>query len=316
MPFKIFAAVLTVGVFVCSGCGGGPGEQERGKTARTAGVPTETQISNLAYSGVYEGTTVTLRDGRYEGEPFAEGGASRPTLEWVDRLYGLGDLTGDGINDAAVFLAENSGGSGVRLYLAAVSIENGQPANLGTALIGDRVQVRSIDIVDGKVWLDIVEQGPEDAACCPSQLARKAWELMDGSLVETAVEITGRLSLALLLETEWVLTHFNLGEPAPAEPEITIAFEEGKIAGSSGCNRYFTSIEETSPGEIRVGLLASSRRDCPRAIKQAEYSYVMRLTRIQSYGFLMGKLALGWQSNDGWHGTMLFARRPPTPPVP
>jgi heat shock protein HslJ len=320
MPFRIFGLTLSVLIVVCFGCGGDDASHSGGQSDDTAsqdtGVPTRNQIANLTYSGVYEDEAVALRDGRFEGEPFALGGASRPTLEWTDQLYMLGDLTGDGIKDAAVFLVESSGGSGTRLYIAAVSIQDGQPVNVGTALVGDRPHVRSIDIADGNIWLDIVEQGPDDAACCPTQLARKSWALKDGGLVETAAEVTGSLSLEVLLETEWVLTHFNIGEPAPAEPEITIAFEEKRITGFSGCNRYFAAIEETTPGDVRLGAVAATRMSCPDAIENTEYFYQLRLARVNSYRFLMGNLALGWRADTSWHGTMFFAPRPPTPPVP
>lgn len=316
MSLNTFVTKWVVFVLVCCGCGCDSGGQNARTAAQNERVPTEAQIANLTYTGIYENQPVALRDGRYEGEPFVEGGASRPTVQWVDWFYGFGDLTGDGNDDAIVFLSETSGGSGTRLYIAVVSIQNGQAVNAGTAFVGDRPQVRSFDIADGKVQLDIVEQGPGDAACCPTQLAHKEWGLKDGSLVEVAAEITGSLSLEVLFETEWILTHFNIGEPVPAEPEMTITFEEGKIGGSAGCNRYFTAIEETAPGNIRIGVLAISQKTCPEAIAQTEYFYTLRLARINSYSFLMGNLALDWRSEDGWHGTLLYVPRPSTAPAP
>ena len=92
-----------------------------------------------------------LEDGRFEGEPFVPGGAARLTVEMLDDMTTHGDLDGDGTDDAAVVLAVNSGGSGTRLYISAVTTRYGDPASYGTMLVGDRPQIRSIDIADGKV---------------------------------------------------------------------------------------------------------------------------------------------------------------------
>ena len=100
-------------------------------------------LRNGAYQGIYE-QPVQLSDGEYAGEPFVEGGASRPTVTLVDMFNSWGDLNGDGIQDAAVILAENSGGSGVFIYLAAVTDQEGKPVNVATQLLGDRVDLKSL----------------------------------------------------------------------------------------------------------------------------------------------------------------------------
>ena len=46
---------------------------------------------NATYSGIYE-HTITLRDGRWEGEPFIKGGASRPAVGLVEDFSLTGDL--------------------------------------------------------------------------------------------------------------------------------------------------------------------------------------------------------------------------------
>ncbi|UCH85266.1 MAG: META domain-containing protein [Candidatus Latescibacterota bacterium] len=313
MLSKIALIILTVSLLAGFGCGGDDGSESGGQ--KNPAVPTTNQIANLTYSGVFD-SPVTLSRGRYEGTPFAPESASRPTLEWAASLFALGDLTGDGDDDAAVLLVESSGGSGTRLYLAVVTIRDGEPVNVGTVLIGDRPQVRSLKIADANIWMDLVEQGPDDAACCPTQLARKAWRLQNDTLTESASQIEGTLSIEMLLGTEWVLTHTNIGEPAPPEAEITMEFLEGKITGSSGCNNYFAIIEETSPGNVRMGPLASTRKACPEELEQIEYFHRLRASRVKTYWFFLGRLALSWRSPDGWNGTMLFVPRPPTPAAP
>jgi heat shock protein HslJ len=254
---------------------------------------------------------VTLKDGRWEGEPFVPGGASRPRLTLArDFLLG-GDLDGDGSEEAVVLLSESSGGSGSNGYLAVVGRRGEGLVNLGTELVGDRVQIRSARISGRRIELDVVQAGPQDAACCPSQKATRAWALAADGLREVASETTGTLSLADLGGVEWVLTHFGWEDPAPPKPAITLVFEGERIAGSSGCNRYFAGVEVgEAAGELEIGPTAGTRMACPEAEMALEDRYLKALGRVVRFGFATGRLALTW-SEDGSTGIMLFASGQP-----
>jgi LysM repeat protein len=152
-------------------------------TASASGNLTLADLRNATYQGIYA-EPVQLTDGKYEGKPFVEGGASRPTVTFVDPFHALGDLNGDGLEDAAVVLAENSGGSGVFLYLAAVVDQNGTPANVATQLLGDRVEIKSVAVDGGEIVIDMVTQGPNDPFCCPSLEVTLRYRLEGDRLVE------------------------------------------------------------------------------------------------------------------------------------
>ncbi len=139
-------------------------------------------LKNGVYEGIYA-EPVQLADGKFEGEPFVEGGASRPTVTFVNHAFG--DLNGDGATDAAVALVENSGGSGVFWYLAAMINQDGKPVNVATHFLGDRWQVQSMVITDGEIVLDAVTHGPEDPMCCPSVEKSLTFVFQDGQWVET-----------------------------------------------------------------------------------------------------------------------------------
>jgi hypothetical protein len=199
--------------------------------AATAGQPpagnlTLTQLRNATYQGIYN-QPVQLTDGKYEGPPFVEGGASRPTVTFIDRFYALGDLNGDGVPDAAVLLAENSGGSGVFVYLAAVVDRDGQPVNDSAQLLGDRPDIQSIVIDQGEILINMLVAGPDSPLCCPNLPVSPRFRLEGDKLVELtdyvstyqetlpAADSTGRdITLTLKADdTADLSTNYMNGQP-------------------------------------------------------------------------------------------------------
>lgn len=275
-----------------------------------AGAPSEEELSNATYRGIYD-TPVTLDEGAWQGEPFVPGGVSRPRLELARDFRLAGDLDGDVSEEAVVLLSGSSGGSGTHGYLAVVGRRGGDLVNLGTALVGDRVQIRAARISARRIELEVVQAGPGDAACCPSQKATRVWALGADGLQEVASEITGALSLADLGGVEWALTHFGWKDPAPPGPAITLVFEGERVSGSSGCNRYFAGVETgKAPGELKIGAVGATRMACPEDRMALEGRYLEALGRVVRFGFVTGRLVLTW-SEGGATGIMLFVPRQP-----
>ena len=107
--------------------------------------------------------TVSLVNGSYSDVS----GSGTFSVQMLN-VYAIGDLNGDGKNDAAVILAENDGGSGVFESVIALVDQAGAPHQVSQAQLGDRVLVNSVDISSGVIHLDLVVQGPSDPLCCPS----------------------------------------------------------------------------------------------------------------------------------------------------
>ena len=278
-------------------------------TAGEAFAPaTWEELADVRLGGILD-EEVQLVDGRWEGEPFAEGGASRPAVGLVDDFLLLGDLTGDGNSESAALVWTSSGGSGTFDYIA-VAGRDGQGAAtvIDTAELGDRVKVRAGRIVEGRLELDVVQAGPEDAACCPSQLATRSWSLDNGRLAEAEAEITGTLSSSVLEGTEWVLTSFGQQERAPAEPRVTMTVEDGRASGSAGCNRYFTDIQDGDemPASLSLGPVGSTRMMCPEEIMAVEDRFLQELGKVSSFSFVGGRLVLSWQDGDEF-GSLSFS---------
>ena len=264
---------------------------------------------NATYSGIYE-HTITLRDGRWEGEPFIKGGASRPAVGLVEDFSLTGNLDGDGEMERAVVLWENSGGTGIQNYLAVMGEKEGRLVNLSTTLIGDRVQLRAGRIINGKIELDVIQHGPDEPACCPSQKATRIWSLKGKVLIQEETLLKGRLSLVDLEGVEWVLFRIKWEEALPAKPGVTLRFAGDKISGKSACNNYFAGVRESGnvAGDIRIGSVGSTKMECPEEAMTLERRYFEALDGVVKFSFMGGKLALNWKMGETWD-TMLFVSR-------
>ena len=111
---------------------------------------------------------------------------------------------------------------------------------------------------------------------------------------------------------DWVLTHFARGEEVSEGIEITLQFDQDRIAGKSACNRYNGTLSEGNmPGEIRLdGPMATTRMMCPPLQMDAEQRYLRALENLQRYSFTAGRLALSWSGEDGM-GELIFSRLSP-----
>ncbi len=289
--------------------GQGPTGDDAGarERAQPAGAPPSlAQLSQATFTGVYE-EPIRLEDGRYEGPPFREGSASRPTLKLVTELHAAGDLDGDGHPEAAVLLVERSGGSGSFLYVAAVGMSQGVPVNLGTRLVGDRVQARAISVANGKINLDLVVHAGNDAMCCPTRLVRRAWSWLDGSLEEGAAVEQGPLDLGAIAGVTWRLDG-GLGAARVRAAALTARFDEGRIAGASGCNEYSGAVEDQGPGVLRIGPVLTTRRACETPIMDLEAAFLSVLQGATRYGFDMGRLTLSGSPDSASASALVFAR--------
>ena len=98
--------------------------------------------------------------------------------------HAFGDLNGDGVDEAAVVLATNTGGSGVFFDLAVVGNTGGEALNIASRFIGDRIDVHSVTIVDGEIIVRITTHAPDDPMCCPTQNVTQRYRLMANAIVQ------------------------------------------------------------------------------------------------------------------------------------
>lgn len=275
-------------------------------------APAMDEIRSASFKGVEEaGGPFTLANGKWQGKPYAEGGASAPSVTLVGSVRLAGDLDGDRREEAVVLVAGATGGTGETSYLAVVKRTGPQQLeNIATAPVGDRVQVRDARLDGRRIVLDVVQGGEKDAGCCPGDLVTRSWELQADGLKEGAPVTTGRLGVDTLAGSEWVLRSWAWDEAAPATPEVTLTLDGTRLAGSAGCNTYFAPIKAGEmPGDIKIGAVGTTRKMCPETEMAVEQRFTKQLAVVRRLSFMGGQLALSYAFKDGAFGVMLFDRR-------
>lgn len=267
-------------------------------------------LANAMYSGIYD-EPVTLTDGRYEGEPFAAGDASRPTVDYVAGVEHYADLDGDGAEDAVVFLVERAGGTGAFHYVAVQLDRDGQPLDAGAMIIEDRIQVKAVGIEEGVITLAIIAPGPGDGACCPSHSVTRRYAVQDGMLteVEASVGEPVKVSAADLEHTAWVLVELTEGLSALPDAPVTLAFAGDQLSGAAGCNTFTGSFSlgADNPFALMVGPLAVTAMGCGDPIQSQESAYLTALQAASQWGYWYGNLAIYSLDDTGAFNRLLFA---------
>ncbi len=138
-------------------------------------APTLQQLRGATYPTPYRASkSITLVDGKFDSV------AERVNMTFVDATFG----TLNGTPVAVVHTATNTGGSGV---FSEIYLVDGSLKPFGPGFLGDRLKDVKIQIVDNKIQIDMVTQGPTEPLCCGTAPARQTWELQNGTLVRTAM---------------------------------------------------------------------------------------------------------------------------------
>jgi heat shock protein HslJ len=288
---------------------GTPGPEQSVAPTTVHPAPLSEELADATYAGILD-EPVTLADGVWEGTPDTAGSATRPRVELVEGFRLTGNLDGQDGDEAVVLLRAATDDTGNTSFIAVMGWHRETLRNIANVDLGDGVQLRSARIEGPTIVAAVVRVGPDDLTCCPSQMARLAWTLEGDRLLPTAAEITGRLSVADLGGTEWVLARFDRNAPAPADPEITLAFSDGRFVGSGGCDRYAADVTESSPGQIAVGPVSATRMVCGPPADDLQQRYLRALESARRYSFVAGTLAFAYEQ-DGAPGTLRYTPRKP-----
>jgi heat shock protein HslJ len=117
--------------------------------------------------------------------------------------------------------------------------------------------------------------------------------------VETAIQVTGTVSLATLQSSVWgLLENVDYGGQRP-----TLLFEPGQVSGSTGCNRYHGPVVAgETVTSLTIGPLSVTRKVCPEPLIARERDFLRALEEAGFYRFRLGRLVL-----SGPHASLLFS---------
>ncbi|PKN98381.1 MAG: hypothetical protein CVU42_12690 [Chloroflexi bacterium HGW-Chloroflexi-4] len=155
---------------------------------------TEQTLRNMTYLSPNDGIAVQLVDGVYSDETM--------TLTLLPQLA-IGDLNGDAIDDAAILLAENNGGTGTFVSLVVIASMNGTFDQVGTAIIDDRPVIESLVIQDEVVVLNAVVHGLNDAMVSPTDKVSLTYRLLENNftLMKRSVTSQGGMERSISIES-------------------------------------------------------------------------------------------------------------------
>ncbi len=157
-------------------------------------VPEEERLVALVETATFYGfedfpDPVTLVAGKWEGEPFVEGGNVFPGIYLARPVTTTGDLDGDGKPEVVTVLVSDTGGSGSFYHL--VLLRQGKGGSLehfATYSLGDRIRIPSLAITDGGIDMVMLKPAAGEPVCCPTQRVDRRFEIQ-GDSIELASEL-------------------------------------------------------------------------------------------------------------------------------
>jgi len=102
----------------------------------------------------------------------------------------LGDLNGDGINDAAVIITQDTGGSGLFYYVAAAISDTKGAHGTNAIFLGDRIAPQNIEIKNQQIIANYADRkSGEPMTKTPSE-GVSAYLIFDGTVLKKIIEPT------------------------------------------------------------------------------------------------------------------------------
>ena len=160
----------------------GPVIEATSAPSTSTAVPEEAKkILNAEYQlGATDALRVVqLTDGKYEQG--TQGGTDSISVA-VSDFIAVGDLNADGTNEVAALVSENYGGTGVFVFLAVYTNENGTLTFQNSTMVDDRPQLMALSIQSGEIFLDVVIHGADEPMCCPTLRTTRHYRFVDDQL--------------------------------------------------------------------------------------------------------------------------------------
>jgi len=206
---------------------------------------TMTALANMEYmSAITQEGVAPLENGEYSEEA-APGSATKTVVTLTDNVA-AGEI--DGEPTIAVVLVTDPGGSGTFYDLALVQEQDGELVNVAVTSLGDRVKINELAIEDNQIVVDMINAGPDDPMCCPTQHVVRTYGYQNGELTQTNEEVLGNESADAsesgdtLVGPVWAWRETQSSDDSVTEVDdpsrYTIQFmEDGRVNVRADCNQ-------------------------------------------------------------------------------
>ncbi len=186
--------------------------------AQNTPVPAVGIVDPLNATYLIDGVSVSLVNGRAETP---SGSAKMSTAVFGQPI--IGDLNGDRINDAALFMTQDMGGSGVFYYVAASIHSATGTRGTNASLLGDRIAPQSLEVNNRRIIANYADRKPgEPMTTSPSVGISASYTVEGVSLQKVAVPVT---TLTYLSSTAKATDYCNGADMDSAGYKKTITVE-------------------------------------------------------------------------------------------
>lgn len=247
-----------------------------------APVVSPTQVETVATTSPENATYLidneayTLRGGKTEKEA-APNSAAKITTE----LFGApvyGDLNNDGIDDAAVLLVQNSGGSGTFYYAAvAVGSTTGSYSGTNAIFLGDRIAPQTTEIRNGVLIVNYADRKVgEPMSARPSVGVSKYITLSGNTLVPVP---------PLSLGEQVMEGYITIGHEALSFRPCGEGKEEYWIMGNSPAlqavkDTYNANLLQSKPYTAFFGVVVGKFVDAPKDGFGRDYTHAIAIKEL------------------------------------
>lgn len=210
-------------------------------------VPNENEKnapSPLNATYIIENQAITLKDGK-----FVESDAVYTEIFGVSTK---GDLNGDGIDDYALIIMQDFGGSGTFSY-AALAFVDAQNNIKGTNVVflGDRIAPQTVEIKDGRAVFNFADRKPNEPMSAQPSIGKSVWIQYDKVTGEISeANILSQAQARVIAEKICIKGAETLGAGTYNEITKTWWYDANLNATKEGCNPACVVSEETKEAEI------------------------------------------------------------------
>ena len=244
------------------------------------------QLDHLDAEYVIDGRRVHLVDGVAEIEA-APGSATRI----VTRYFGnevRKDLDGDGREDIAFLITQETGGTGTFYYVVAALATEGSYRGSQGLLLGDRVAPQTTESGSGRIVIvNYADRAPGEPFTTEPSIGKSIWLLLNPMTMqfgEVAQDFAGEADPARMrLDMKnwaWIRTTYGDGrEIVPRQAErFTLTFAaDGTFAATTDCNTMRGAYSATGD-MLGFGSVAATRMFCADS-QESDFAAVLEGTR-------------------------------------